>query len=46
MRVLYFADSLSGGFCILIFADDLRLNDYAALEFFTEFSNFSQMTEE
>ena len=33
-------------FRILIFADDLPLNDYTALEIFTEFSDFLRMTDE
>ena len=33
-------------FCILIFADDLPLNDYTALESFMEFSDFPRMTNE
>ena len=34
------------GFCILILADDLPLNDYATLKFFTEFSDFLQITDD
>ena len=33
------------GFRILIFADDVPLNDYTALEIFAEFFDFPRMTD-